>query len=305
MVKSTRQESGGQGTLKIALIAVAALVIVAGGGWFLLRTVRVSRYIKDLDSESAEVRIEAVRRIAEYGPAAKSSVRKALGQKQGTGLAMAALLAGKLKDQESVPRLIELLSDSNAKVRDCAATALGKLRAKKAVDALANCLSDPEEKVRRDAAIALGRMGEAGKPGAAQLMKLLSSQKEPATVRRACARALGEIGAADAAGVLVKAITPKDVDLVATCAVALGKIGSRKAVKPLCSLLARGAPDEKTKKYDAENVPPKIRVAIIEALAKIGDRQAIPTLKMCADKKRTMSIIVREAAKKALQELGE
>ena len=305
MAKSADQESGSQGKLKILLIALVAIAIVVGGGWFLLRTIRLSGYVKDLDSETAEVRIEAIDRIAEYGSSAVPSVRKALGQKQGTGLAMAALLAGKLEDKESVPRLIELLSDSNAKVRECAATALGQLRAQEAADALTNCLSDSEADVRRDAVVALGILGEAGRPGMPQMMKLLAAKKEPAKVRRACAWALGEIGDEAATDALVKVITPKDVDLVRAVAAALGKIGSKKAVGPLCSFLTRGVPDEETKKYDAENTPPKIRVAIVEALAKIGDRKAVRTLKMCADEKRTMSLIVRDAAKKALQELGE
>ncbi|MEW6354999.1 MAG: HEAT repeat domain-containing protein [Planctomycetota bacterium] len=305
MVKSSYQESDGQGKLKIALIVLIALAIIAGGGWFLLRTIRIGGYIKDLDSDLEEIRIEAVDRLVAYGPAALSAIRKALREKQGTGLAMAAVLAGKMKDQGSIPRLIELLSDSNARVRRCAATALGKLRAATAAGALAKCLGDSEADVRCDAAMALGLLGEAGRPGAPQMIQMLSARETPPAVRRACARALGEVGDESVADALVKAINPNDVDLVKAAATALGKIKSKRAVDPLCSFLTRGIPDAESKRYDPENTPPTIRVAIIEALAKIGDRKAVPTLKMCADEKRTISVLVRDAAKKALQELGE
>ena len=50
--------------------------------------------------------------------------------------------------------------------------------------------------------------------------------------------------------------------------------------------------------------PPDIRIEVIKALAKIGDKGAVPTLKRCADEKATASSTVREAAKKALEELG-
>ena len=102
---------------------------------------------------------------------------------------------------------------------------------------------------------------------------------------------------------LAKTLDPSNFDLSSASIAALGRIGSSKAVKPLCSFLVRGirGGGEGPTKVDLANIPPEIRVKAVKALEMIGDSKATATLKKLT---KDSSYLVRKAASEALQNLG-
>lgn len=103
---------------------------------------------------------------------------------------MGALALGFGEDPRSIPPLIARLRDDTPRVRATAAWALGEIESKEAIRPLIEALADADALVRESAAHALGEIEDAAAVPA--LTDLLKSDREPA-VRRAAARALGEI----------------------------------------------------------------------------------------------------------------
>ena len=103
---------------------------------------------------------------------------------------MGALALGFDEDPRSIQPLVARLRDDSPRVRATAAWALGEIEGREAVRPLIDALGDSDALVRESAAHALGEVED----GAAipALTDLLKSDREPA-VRRAAARALGEI----------------------------------------------------------------------------------------------------------------
>jgi len=142
-------------------------------------------------------------------------------------------LKGIIKE-ERTPRLIDLLSHSDAHVRANVADALGYIGDEKAVPALIKLLSDSEPVVRSKAAGALGGLKD--KRAVPHLINLLSDSD--AGVRTSAAGGLGEIGSDEAVGPLIACLNSEpDPYVRANAAGALGKIGSRKAVGSLIACL--------------------------------------------------------------------
>jgi HEAT repeat protein len=71
-------------------------------------------------------------------------------------------LLGAIGGAEAAARLIELLSDDDARVRAGAASALGRMRYWQAGSLLAERLRDQRWRVRREAGLALRALGAAG-----------------------------------------------------------------------------------------------------------------------------------------------
>jgi HEAT repeat protein len=103
---------------------------------------------------------------------------------------MAALALGFAADTRAVTPLVARLSDESARVRATAAWALGEIESKEAVRPLIGALRDSDALVRESAAQALGEVEDTA--GIAPLTDVLKSDRA-ASVRRAAARALGEI----------------------------------------------------------------------------------------------------------------
>ena len=102
---------------------------------------------------------------------------------------LSAAMAGlaSLDSQSGRAREIELLSHSDAAVRQAACACLGRLRAQEAVPGLLDCLQDPEAEVRKEAVIALNHIKDVkGLEPLAECME----DKSP-EVRRVAAIALG------------------------------------------------------------------------------------------------------------------
>lgn len=307
--KGGGEERGGNRTV-VLLLALIGVVVLIVAGVMLRQRMRISGYVSALDSDDVDVRLNAYNGLLALGGKAMPAVRKALQEKKGAGLGCAASLAGELKDAAAAPRLVELLSDADEKVRRSATKGLGFLGAKEGVGPLTGCLDDSSAAVKGNAVWALGRIGEDAKPAAPKLIKIMSSSKEPMELRAACARALGRLGDPSAVEPLLSVLKPDHFDLASAAALALGDLRVKSAVQPLCVFLSRGI----TRPTDVEglsgevptteDVPPEIRVRAIQALQKIGDKGALPALKRLADPKVTISYRVRQAAEEALKELG-
>jgi HEAT repeat protein len=167
----------------------------------------------------------------------------------------AAFALGRLGGEayQAVPELAACLQkDTDAGVRDMAATALGDIAAsspvggldvwKEAGAALEKALADRDPRVRRSAAYALGSLGKHGAPAAAALKRALGD-RESAAVRQNAAWALGRLGdPAGAPGVdpLCDLLRDGDALVRRDAAGALGALGrnaARKAVPPLLALV--------------------------------------------------------------------
>jgi len=228
------------------------------------------------------------------------------------------------KGEESVDALISKLWDGAPEVRCTAADALGRIGDIRALDPLIDHIDDGDIKVRETVALAVEKIAETGIAGnltplqeavcraslddfskaadggnAAISLLIMKIWEPDEDVRFSASEALVKIGTA-AVPQLIKAletaepevtelgIFDPDYVLRATAARILGKIGDRRAVRPLVSRL----------------VEPKVgvRVAAINALAKIGDPEAVEPLAsvmFCGDGN------VRIAAAKALGEIGD
>lgn len=90
----------------------------------------------------------------------KSTLQRAVGDKQHRVRGMAASHLGVLQDLSVVPWLLTALEDDHAYVRSCAALALGRLRATEAKERLMTVMKDDwDQTVRSRAKEALERMG--------------------------------------------------------------------------------------------------------------------------------------------------
>ena len=123
--------------------------------------------------------------------------------------------------------LLEALKDDNRWTRIGAINVLGRFKSEVAVLPLISLLEDREQMVRDEAAIALSRIksDRAVKP----LLALL--KHETGYVREEAAWVLGEVKSKDAVQRLIEALDDREMGWMA--AVALGKIGDERGIKPL------------------------------------------------------------------------
>lgn len=122
--------------------------------------------------------------------ASLQAMHQSLGAADAGTREMAALALGFAEDPRSIPPLVARLKDDAPRVRATAAWALGEIDRKEAVRPLMGVLGDSDALVRESVAHALGELEDTAAVSA--LTDLLKSDREP-TVRRAAARALGEI----------------------------------------------------------------------------------------------------------------
>jgi HEAT repeat protein len=144
----------------------------------------LKEYIIDLDNPDSRIKVGALKKLGQAGPAAS----------------------------DAVPRIVPLLSDDAWKARAWAARSLGYIGSQtdEIVLHLMNALDDKMATVRSHAAYALGRMGKKAVLAIPMLRKSLSDPKW--SVRISACDALGSIGppAVSAVGELLKVIAGAD-----------------------------------------------------------------------------------------------
>jgi len=195
---------------------------------------------------------------------------------------------GRIGDKKAVEPLIESLKDKNGDVRKHAAAALGNIGDKRAVEHLIHSMNDKEWTVRKCSVTALGKIGDerAVKP----LLKALND--EDSDVKRRVILALEKMKNL-AFDPLLKAFYDDDWKIQSLVAEALGKIGDKRAVKPLIAALTDKDKVERNR---------YVRGKAAEALGRIGDEKAVKPLNKALNEKY---IYVRRKAGKALERLGQ
>jgi HEAT repeat protein len=226
---------------------------------------------------------------------------------------------GALRAKEAVPVLTTLLASPDGFTQVAAVDALGRIGDPAAVDALLKVAAGEsvEPFTARKALLALGRIGDAkasgvvlrmlfeerpgvsffpeaafaavqiGRPMAAPLLEVLEGRDAtlaawakshgvlPGALYAKSAQLLGDVGGAEAVPALVKKLGYQDSDArIATfvhvfAAESLGRMRAKEAVKPLAELVV--------KERD-----PDVRDRYCDALARIGDPAALPSLRTAA-----------------------
>ena len=125
--------------------------------------------------------------------------------------------------------LIKAFTHDNYGVRRDAIEALTKIGSS-AVDALIEALKDKNEDIRICATVTLGNIGD--KRAVGPLIKTLDDEKRG--IAREAAEALGKIGSKCATETLIKILRDETrSDIHDAVAIALGKIGDKRAIRPL------------------------------------------------------------------------
>ena len=179
--------------------------------------------------------------------------------------AQAADALGRVETAErgaALSALTRAVDDEHPSVRYAALLSLGELAAGSAADAVAARLGDGEPLVREAAAIALGQLGAGGGARAWSALESALRAGEP-EVRFQAVASLAEIDAARAAPLVVALLDDDDAKVRAQAAAALGDSGERRYADRIARLLD-----------DSDDV----RNEAALALARLGDRRAVPTL---------------------------
>jgi len=133
----------------------------------------------------------------------------------------------------TLPVLINVLNNNNARTRSDAAKALGKIKDVSAVESLINALKDEDFVVRWVAADALGEIKDSS--SVESLVALL--QDNDKFVRQHAVSALGNIGDPRAVNALIEALKDEDNNVRKKSAEILGNFRDSAAIEPLALLL--------------------------------------------------------------------
>jgi hypothetical protein len=140
----------------------------------------------------------------------------------------AATALGKSGDKDVVPALIGALDDRDATVREHVATALGRLGDKRAIPALILVLqTDPDARVREHAASALGMIGK-DEDSYRNLVEVYERDRA-VRVRAHAAYGLGRMREERAFDLLVDGLESRHAEIRMNCAEGLGWLGDPRA----------------------------------------------------------------------------
>jgi HEAT repeat protein len=218
----------------------------------------VPQLIEVLASQHLSVRRKAPLALGRIGPQAKRAVpalvRLLEDDDSGVRVNAAAALWQIARDPRGIDALEEAIRQGTYTEPYKAAVALGRLGpdAETAVPVLIAALGHADEDVRRASARALGQIGPAAIPAVQQA---LAAPQEP--VRRYAVQALGWIGP-PALPALIEALDNNDAPVRASAARELGRLGPEASAARPALVEAVDDPD------------PKVRAAAARALGRIG-----------------------------------
>jgi len=203
-------------------------------------------------------------------------------------------------EKEVLPVVTELLADEDAEVRSAATVALGKMGFPRSILDLRKSLRDEVRDVRDGAVLALGMIQD----GLAmeELRARLLDPKEQDRTRSFAAVGLGLIGGEEAAGILQGFLDPA---ADASRAGGLRRTDHLEASTLTALGLSRRAAVAAALRRDyasATRYPPAVRAFAAIALARLGDREAIPFLLQGLEHDREP---MRQSAAIALGVLGK
>ncbi|MFH1034736.1 MAG: HEAT repeat domain-containing protein [Pseudomonadota bacterium] len=170
----------------------------------------------------------------------------------------AAAQLGRLADPRAVPALVDRLADSDSEVRASVVQALASIRGREVAARLVPLLSVEQVGLRNAAMDLLRRMGQ----DAPDLILALL-EEDDRDLRIFAADIVGNVDSPGVSRALIRALADLDPNVRATAAISLGRRRESLAVPALIKALS----DEQW-----------VRFAAIEALAAIGDTQALEPL---------------------------
>ncbi len=251
----------------------------------------IEDFIDDLNSQDAEVRESAIRKLGYLGDAAAVKFLLPL-LEDGSVRSQVIYSLGLLKDRQAIGPLLSLPKNEVWWIRRDSARALGRIGGPGVFEALSATLTDPSGDVRIQTMLALGELRDiraipllldlfrkSDYPSiAAQALSsfgddnritetiITALQDEDPFIRRCAASAIetGEIDDERVAKPLVALLKDDDPTVREAAARALGHITSQSAVKPLITALS--------------DVVPNVRMYAAIALGNLGDRQAVEPL---------------------------
>jgi len=201
---------------------------------------RLVAHLADRDLDAAADWV-AARAFADVLEAGQPELRMAAA----TGL-------GRVGDPGVTTKLVERLSDPDARVRARSARACGRIGDPRAVDALGRRLEDGDAAVREAAADALGEVGT--DPALAALLRFAADDSE--AVRRVVADALGHFGSLEPVDTLVEALDDDSEAVRRTATFSLVEILSN--APPQQSHEVRKATADKLRSATADEVVPSL-----------------------------------------------
>jgi len=215
-----------------------------------------------LDDTSPHVRRAVIRALARLGD--RQAVVPLIGKIQDSRALVRRSVAralGELGDPRASSALLLALRDNDESVRIAALVALGRLHDKQATLAIVSLLhDDPRQPVR---AAALGALAHIPSPEGLEALVAALGSDNPDSSTSPVRSALAEVGARAVPRLLECLVGQPSPRLADGCALALGEIGSRRAVHAIESALRRGV------------VRPR---AALRALAALADPASLPTV---------------------------
>lgn len=266
--------------------------------------------IELFEDSNVNIRLSAIDALIKMGSPAIEKLICALESPIETIRESAAFALGRIKNIDTIPKLINLLSDKSIYVRMAAARALSNM-GENTIKTLLDLLKDRNEAVRESASYALGEIKD--KDAVPYIIDLLTD-KNP-FVKISVIQALGKIGDKRAIEPLSRLLKHKDIFVRMAISQALGKIGSEEVIEPLLALISdenvfvsisgRNAIVELCKKdinvfhhllnYLTNNNP-EFRKSAAQVLGKAGNEGAIvPLILSIWDENEEVTVSVEEA----------
>jgi HEAT repeat protein len=242
-----------------------------------------------LAGDDRGVRLKAVEALGFIGGDSALSILRTLFQGNDFGIRITSVrAAGQCGDEKAIEFLLAALRDSTGEVRMSAVDALVKIDGKRFVDVFIDALRDPHPYVRQHAAMALDLIAD--RKAIPALLTALDNKSQAdigashrGLVLGTVAHALQHYKDEEVFQALIKLLREDEGNEgAANAAIALGRIGDKRAVEPLLNVL------QSSFNY--------LRAHVAEGLGLLGDkRAAMPLIAVLQDKDDIVRMHVVEA----------